>query len=117
MVQWRRRRFPWRTHRRPRSEEDVLILKPGTLLANKYRIVRTIGQGGMGVVIEAVHEELDQRVALKLMAEHAAANAEWAARFTREARLAARIKSEHVVRVFDVGKVETGQPYMAMELL
>jgi len=71
----------------------------------------------MGVVVEAMHEELDQRVAIKLMAEHAASNTEWAARFAREARAAARIRSEHVVRVFDVGKLDTGQPYMVMELL
>jgi serine/threonine-protein kinase len=94
-----------------------LSLQPGAILARKYRIVRTIGQGGMGVVVEAMHEELDQHVAVKLMAEHAAANVEWAARFQREARAAARIKSEHVVRVYDVGKLETGQPYMVMELL
>jgi serine/threonine-protein kinase len=93
------------------------LIPPGTLLAGKYRVIRTVGRGGMGVVVEALHEELDQRVAIKLMAREAAENAEWATRFSREARAAARIKSDHVVRVSDVGKLETGQPYMVMELL
>jgi eukaryotic-like serine/threonine-protein kinase len=89
----------------------------GTLLAGKYRVERELGRGGMGVVYEARHVELDQRVAVKLLLPEALGNAEAVSRFLREARAAARITSDHVVRVFDVGTVDGGQPFMAMEYL
>jgi serine/threonine-protein kinase len=94
-----------------------LTLEPGTVLAGKYRIERELGRGGMGVVAAAHHLHLEQRVALKLMLPHAVMNSEAVARFLREARAAARISSEHVARVFDVGALETGEPYIAMEYL
>jgi serine/threonine-protein kinase len=92
-------------------------LEPGTVLAGKYRIERVIGQGGMGIVAAAMHIQLEQRVALKLMLPHAISSGEAVSRFLREARAAARISSEHVARVFDVGSLETGEPYIAMEYL
>jgi serine/threonine-protein kinase len=94
-----------------------LTLEPGTVLAGKYRVERVLGQGGMGVVAAAYHLQLEQRVALKLMLPHAVVSGEAVARFLREARAAARISSEHVARVFDVGALETGEPYIAMEYL
>jgi eukaryotic-like serine/threonine-protein kinase len=94
-----------------------VTLEPGELLAGKYRIERLLGQGGMGVVAAAYHIQLEQRVALKLMLPHAIGSSEAVSRFLREARAAARITSEHVVRVFDVGSLETGEPYIAMEYL
>ena len=94
-----------------------ITLEPGVVLAGKYRIERVLGQGGMGVVAAAYHIHLEQRVALKLMLPHALANTEAVSRFVREARAAARITSEHVARVFDVGTLETGAPYIAMEYL
>jgi eukaryotic-like serine/threonine-protein kinase len=94
-----------------------LTLEPGTVLAGKYRVERVIGRGGMGVVAAAYHLQLEQRVALKLMLPHAVVSGEAVARFLREARAAARISSEHVARVFDVGALETGEPYIAMEYL
>ena len=92
-------------------------LEPGAVLAGKYRIERIIGQGGMGIVAAAHHIQLEQRVALKLMLPHAMVSGEAVSRFLREARAAARISSEHVARVFDVGSLETGEPYIAMEYL
>lgn len=92
-------------------------LEPGVILAGKYRIERVLGQGGMGVVAAAYHVHLEQRVALKLMLPHALANTESISRFLREARAAARITSEHVARVYDVGTLESGAPYIAMEYL
>ena len=89
----------------------------GTLIAGKYRVERVLGQGGMGVVVVAMHDELDQRVAIKFLLPEAVRDAEWVARFSREAKAAAKIKSEHVVRVFDVGKLPDGAPYMVMEFL
>ena len=87
------------------------------VLADKYRIERVVGRGGMGVVMAAWHLALDQRVALKCLQPELAQNAESAARFLREARAAAKIKSEHGVRVLDVGNLEDGIPYMVMEFL
>src|SRR5215472_12036512 len=101
-------------------------LLPGDILAGKYRLEREIGRGGMGVVFAARHLELDQRVAIKFLEKHATGAVD---RFVREARAAARIKSEHVVRIFDVGRDGTstdpsaasrrgeGAPYIVMEYL
>jgi serine/threonine-protein kinase len=87
------------------------------VLADKYRVERVVGRGGMGVVLAAWHLALDQRVALKCLQPELAQNSESAARFLREARAAAKIKSEHGVRVLDVGNLEDGLPYMVMEFL
>jgi serine/threonine-protein kinase len=93
-------------------------MAPGTLLAGKYRVERLLGQGGMGWVVEATHVQLEQRVALKFMhAKNSAENPDAVARFLREARAAARIQSEHIARVFDVGTLEGGEPYLVMEFL
>jgi eukaryotic-like serine/threonine-protein kinase len=87
------------------------------VLADKYRIERVVGRGGMGIVMAAWHLALDQRVALKCLQPELAQNSESAARFLREARAAAKIKSEHGVRVLDVGNLDDGIPYMVMEFL
>jgi eukaryotic-like serine/threonine-protein kinase len=91
---------------------------PGTVLVGKYRVERQLGQGGMGWVILATHIQLEQRVAIKFMhASHLAHGPDSVARFLREARAAARIQSEHVARVADVGTLEDGSPYLVMEYL
>ncbi len=90
---------------------------PGSVLAGKYRVERIIGQGGMGVVVEARHIALDDRVALKFLLPEHSMNPEAATRFLREARAAVKIKSEHVARVSDVGTLDSGAPYMVMEFL
>lgn len=91
---------------------------PGTVLAGKYRVDRLLGEGGMGWVVVATHLQLEQRVALKFMrTSHAMSSPEAVARFLREARAAARIQSEHVARVSDVGTLESGAPYLVMEYL
>jgi serine/threonine-protein kinase len=89
----------------------------GTMLADKYRVERVLGRGGMGVVVAATHVELDQRVALKFLLPEAMESSEVVERFAREARAAVKIESEHVARVIDVGKLENGLPYMVMEYL
>ena len=89
----------------------------GDVVAGKYRIDRVIGAGGMGVVFAATHLALDERVALKFLLPEAAADAVTVARFLREGRAAAKIRSEHVARVFDVGKTEDGAAYLVMEHL
>jgi serine/threonine protein kinase len=89
----------------------------GQMLAGKYRVDRLLGEGGMGVVLAATNEALRQRVAIKLLRSGALANAKALGRFEREARAAASLRSEHVARVLDVGKLEDGRPYMVMEYL
>jgi serine/threonine-protein kinase len=71
----------------------------------------------MGVVVGAVHVQLDQRVAIKFMAPMLSSNRDSVERFMREARLAARIQCEHVVRIFDVAALDDGTPYIVMEYL
>lgn len=89
----------------------------GSILLGKYRVERVLGQGGMGFVVAARHEELGELFAIKMMLPHALAFEGALERFMREARLAARLKGEHVARVHDVGKFENGAPYMVMEHL
>jgi serine/threonine-protein kinase len=89
----------------------------GDLVAGKYRVDRVLGQGGMGVVVAAVHEQLDQRVALKFLLPEVTSHAEIVQRFLREARASVRIHSEHVARVLDVGTLPSGVPFMVMEYL
>lgn len=91
-------------------------LPEGTVVAGKYRLGEALSSGGMGTIVRGVHVELDQAVAIKFLATMLADSALVRERFLREARAAARLRSDHVVRVFDVGTHE-GAPYMAMELL
>jgi serine/threonine protein kinase len=92
-------------------------VREGDLLAGKYRVERVLGAGGMGVVVAARHVELDQLVAIKFVRDDAIASEDAVQRFLREARAAVKLKSEHVARVLDVGKLESGAPYMVMEFL
>jgi serine/threonine protein kinase len=92
-------------------------VQSGDVLAGKYRVERVLGEGGMGVVVAATHTTLDQKVALKFLLPEAVANPEALARFLREARLAVRLKSEHVARIIDVGTLDNGAPYIVMEYL
>jgi serine/threonine-protein kinase len=89
---------------------------PGDVFIDKYRIERVLGAGNMGLVLSALHIGLEQRVAIKLMLPGKAAE-EQHQRFLREARACARLKTQHAVKVLDVGKNETGAPYMVMEYL
>lgn len=88
----------------------------GDLIAGKYRLVRLIGRGGMGVVWEAHSDALDIRVAIKLIHQFTASEEEQK-RLLLEARAAARLVDPGVVRVFDCGETSNGEPYVVMELL
>lgn len=96
-------------------------VRPGAMIGDKYRIEREIGRGGFGVVVRAVHLTLDQRVAIKVLTEsEGSTESEWAedaARFRREAKATAALRSEHVVRVLDVDVLDSGYPYIVMEYL
>jgi len=89
----------------------------GAVLDGRFEVLRILGQGAMGIVLEAKHLGLRQRVALKLLRHNSESSPAVAARFVREAHAAARLKSEHVVRIMDVGKLASGVPYIVMERL
>ncbi len=95
----------------------MVELTRGTLLADRYRVVRVLGQGGMGMVLEVMHEQLGGRFALKLMHAEPARDSEMLSRFENEARLAARIMSPHLVRVTDLGRLPSGEPFLVMDYL
>jgi serine/threonine protein kinase len=82
----------------------------------KYRLVRVIGRGGMGLVYEAVHPELRKSVAIKTLHPDIAAEPEPLGRFLKEGEAASRIKHPNVVSVLDVGTHE-GAPFLVMEYL
>jgi serine/threonine-protein kinase len=90
---------------------------PGTLLTGKYRVEHLLTRGAVSLVIRARHVGLDHPVAIKVLGDEAAENPDAVRRFLREARATARVASEHVARVTDVGTLEDGRPYMAMECL
>lgn len=92
-------------------------LQVGSILLGKYRVEKVLGQGGMGIVVAARHEQLGELFAIKMMLPEALTYEDARERFMREARSAARLKSEHVARVHDVGTFENGAPYMIMEHL
>jgi serine/threonine-protein kinase len=89
----------------------------GGIVADKYRLLRTIGSGGMGTVYEGLHVEIGKRVAVKIIHPSFATDAEAFARFYREARVAARIESDYIVQCFDVGDDPTYGLYMIIEYL
>jgi serine/threonine-protein kinase len=91
--------------------------EPDQVLLGRYRIERTLGSGGMGIVLRAVHVDLDTHVAIKILHGEVAQNPEAASRFLREAQAASKLRSEFVARVTDFGRLADGQPFMVMELL
>jgi serine/threonine-protein kinase len=100
------------------SADSGPVIEIGHIIAEKYRVEAIIGSGGMGVVLSARHIAMNNRVAIKVLKLDEDADREEAvARFQREARAAARIESEHVVRVMDVAALPDGTPYMVMEYL
>jgi eukaryotic-like serine/threonine-protein kinase len=98
-------------------DAQAVVVREGETLAGKYRVERVLGKGGMGFVVAAHHLQLDHKVAIKFMLPEGLSNQGAVARFSKEARAAVRIKSEHVARVIDVGTLDDGLPYMVMEYL
>ena len=92
-------------------------MQPGTIIADKFRVERVIGKGGMGTVVVATHLQLEQRVALKFLNDQLANQPAIVERFLREARSSARLRSEYVCKVLDVAQLDTGAPYIVMECL
>lgn len=92
-------------------------LQPGQILADKYRIIRQIGQGGMGAVFEGENIRIHRKVAIKTLHAAVAGKADILQRFEREAQAAGRIGSEHIVEVLDMGDLPDGSRFMVMEFL
>jgi len=87
------------------------------LLGGRYRVERVLGRGGMGLVLAVTCTETGACLALKRVLPEVAKEGEAVARFLREARATSRIESEHVPKLFDVGTLDDGSPYMVMERL
>jgi serine/threonine-protein kinase len=98
------------------SYPDLGTLVPGALIADRYRVLRRIAEGGMGVLYACEDCVLAREVAVKLMQRSIAADPVLSERLLREARLAAQLR-KHVAQVFDCGTLVTGEPYIVMELL
>jgi serine/threonine-protein kinase len=101
------------------SPETSKLPEPGETIAGKYEVVRLLGRGGMGVVVEALHRKLDQRFAIKLLVPEALSRRDAVVRFEREARASARLRSPYAVRVYDVDNdaARNGLPFIVMEYL
>ncbi|HSO32502.1 MAG TPA: serine/threonine-protein kinase, partial [Labilithrix sp.] len=99
------------------SQPLPLAIGEGQTIAGKYFIVRQLGEGGMCTVFEAEHVGLRQGLALKILKAELADDADCVARFEREARAAAQLRSLNVAKVFDVDYLPGGRPYITMELL
>ncbi len=93
------------------------LVAPQGLVAGKYRLTRLLGRGGMGAVWEGTHTSLGTRVAVKFIDAEYAESPEARSRFENEARAAAKLRSKHVVEVYDHGVSEDGRPFIVMEFL
>jgi serine/threonine protein kinase len=89
----------------------------GTLIGGKFKVLRTLGAGGMGAVYEIEHVFTHHRRALKLLHREVAQHPHIVERFLREASAAGRIGNPHIVETFDAGRLDSGEPYLVMELL
>ena len=94
----------------------IVMDNQGRVLGGRYRLLEQIGKGGMGSVWRAEHLELGSPCAVKLIDEDLAESTAVRARFRREAKAAAALNSDHVVRTFDYG-LDASTPYIVMELL
>ncbi|MCA9299521.1 MAG: serine/threonine protein kinase, partial [Phycisphaerales bacterium] len=98
------------------ARSDASVPGPGSVLAERYRLIERVGHGGMGTIWRGEHLALGTPVAIKLINPALVDDPDARDRFVREARAAATIRSPHVVQIFDYG-VDDGTPYIAMELL
>ncbi len=95
----------------------VAPAREGEILDGKYRILRKLGEGGMGAVYAGEHIKVKRSVAIKILHAGASANPEMADRFEREAQAAGQIGNDHIVEVFDLGVTAAGERFMVMEYL
>jgi serine/threonine-protein kinase len=96
------------------SGPDPLL---GRVLAGRYRLLEKIGQGGMGAVYKGQHVKMNRMTAIKVLTSELANNAQFVARFEREAEMASHIDHPNAVNIYDFGEAEDGIVYIAMEFI
>lgn len=94
-----------------------MSLEPGQIIQQKYRIVKLLGEGGMGAVYEGLNEKIQRKVAIKVLHSGVSENKDAVQRFEREAKAAGTIGSDHIAEVLDMGEFPNGDRYMVMEFL
>jgi serine/threonine-protein kinase len=97
-----------------RLPQDPVI---GKVLGDKYRILCPIGKGSMGIVYKALQESTGREMAVKLLHHFLGSNLDSVKRFHREARAVSRLSHPNIIRLYDFGVMEAGQPYIVTELL
>ena len=97
-----------------KPQEDPIIR---TIIADRYRIDRLIGVGGMGRVYAATQLSMDRRVAIKVLNAQLLSNARVVRRFTREMQAMCRVDHQHTIQVFDYGQLDDGQWFIVLEYL
>ncbi len=110
--------FPDTTTFCPHDGKSLEVTDPmiGRMIGGRYRMIARVGRGGMGAVYRAEHVKMRRVTAIKILAPTLAANADFVARFQREAELASTISHPHAVAIYDFGE-EDGLVYLAMEFL
>ncbi len=98
----------------PLDPDDPLL---GMVLAGRYLVQRRIGEGGMGLVYEGTHRDIDKKVAIKVLRDDLSRRPEVVARFRQEAKSASRIGHENIVDISDFGETTRGASYFVMEFL
>jgi eukaryotic-like serine/threonine-protein kinase len=98
----------------PPAADDPLI---GAVVSDRYRIIRKVGEGGMGAVYQAEHALIEKRVALKILFQDLTRRPDLVMRFLQEAKSASRIGHENVIDISDFGQSADGLVYIAMEFL
>jgi serine/threonine-protein kinase len=91
------------------------VLQVGDIIGDKYRVERVVGRRGSGVIVEGRHLELGQMVTIRHPPRDVRARPRTVARFLRDSRAACQIQSEHAARILDVGRLDSGVPYLVME--
>ena len=91
------------------------VLKPGDIIADRYRVMAPIGRGAMGTVYRAEHVQISKVMAIKLLHRELQQNPENVTRFHREAESASRLNHPNTVHVFDFGRTKSGSLYLVME--
>ena len=99
----------------PTAASPAVALRAGMVLGGRYEIGRTIGQGGMGLVVQAFDRTLGVEVAIKIVRGEYAGEREWSERLAREVKLARQIQHQNVCRVFDYAQTD-GRAFLIMEL-
>src|SRR5215471_6052767 len=94
--------------------KDLMV---GRVLSGRYRLLEKIGEGGMGVVYKAQHVKMKRLAAVKVLAPDLSTNAEFIARFEREAEMASRMDHPNAVAIYDYGQAEDGVMYLAMKFI